>query len=319
MDQCTDFEWSHGVVIVAYGYDGPRQTSQAHNPQASGPVQVLVWDSTVKGGDREVQDTPCRNNRKRPVGSRDSEGEEVGEAVEELAAGKKAKKTAPKAKAETKEKGKGKKAQETKPRAGKGSRSGPANRRAGGASDDEVQKLSGAIKRDAEPRLSKAQLKKLQLVMEEDSEAEDDADGQGEGDSEEVGSDVDAGEFDESRWGLGPEEKVMAVEYLADPARYASIRTKLGEYCITVRTDMWSALTTHSLTHGHPTGRWLRFCSRDVESPRNRSATSGATTRSRSTKKYVRSSRTQAAEIPMPHAWTATRAHLICVLRRRVT
>ncbi|RDX43334.1 hypothetical protein OH76DRAFT_1487919 [Lentinus brumalis] len=218
---------------VAYGYDGPRQTSQAHVPQVSGPVQVLVWDSTVKGrGDREVQETPCRNGRKRPVGSRDSESEEVGE-VEELAAGKKAKKTAPKAKAEMKEKGKGKKAQETKPRAGKGSRSGPANRRAGGASDDEVQKLSGAIKRDAEPRLSKAQLKKLQLVMEEDSEAEDDADGQGEGDSE-VGSEVDAGEFDESRWGLGPDEKVMAVEYLADPARYASIRTKLGEYCITM-------------------------------------------------------------------------------------
>ena len=42
------------------------------------------------------------------------------------------------------------------------------------------------------------------------------------------------GEFDESKTGLNQHEKELAVEYLADPKRYETLRTKLGEHCIQV-------------------------------------------------------------------------------------
>ncbi|RDX50635.1 hypothetical protein OH76DRAFT_1402244 [Lentinus brumalis] len=211
--------------------------------------QPLVWDTAdTRDGGVRPEPTPSRNSKKRPSASGGRGEDEEGE-VEERPAGKKPKKKDMTDKGETKAKSKATEAKSKakgKPRNGKGSRSGPVNRRSGGTSDAEVEKLSDAMKRDAEPRLSKAQMKKLQDLVDENSEgsgSDGDEDGEGQ-QSDPEGEDADVGEFDDSKWGLDAREKEVAVEYLAAPERYASIRTKLGEYCITMSQVLFRGRAT---------------------------------------------------------------------------
>ncbi len=188
---------------AAYGHDGVRHFTGI--PSATGGLQPELFqgspNSRVAIDDRiPPHETPQSTRKRRAVDKveDDGGGSESGDSVSlsELEALVKAKKLKAKGKKKAKDggakgKGKGKKVGDeqatpnkktpAKRGGGRGAKTGEMACRAGGASDEEINKLSDVAKRAAEPRLSQAQRKALKPPRGAETKEKDAADAEADG------------------------------------------------------------------------------------------------------------------------------------------
>ncbi|EJF58574.1 hypothetical protein DICSQDRAFT_172776 [Dichomitus squalens LYAD-421 SS1] len=232
-----NMEGNLGAALL-YGYDGPRQMPvnmaglYRSTPAGQfGPAMGDTWkgDPAAAWDNEQSRTSRKRNSRKETPEDASEEsdsGTESDSSDEDRGKGKarkKVKKKTKKTPARGRKKGKGKgEGGRAKPKSGAGSKSGD-NRRDTGVSDDEIARLTDAVKHAAEPRLSQAQLKAANQQREGKGRAELDAEG----------SD------DEGSQGLNDEEKLHAVEWLTTPERYAEIRTSLDRFCVLMAQSLF--------------------------------------------------------------------------------